>query len=837
MRRKRIRSTWHHRKSKIVSEHNNTQQFKDEIIAALRYSRGVTPEEADVNDVYVAASTAVRNRLVDTWVKTRTDTLQGSTKAVGYLSAEFLLGTQLPNAVLNAGLTEEFDQAVTELGFDPRAIEDAEYEPGLGNGGLGRLAACFIDSLATLAVPAIGYGIRYEYGIFRQEFGEDGAQIERPDYWLRDGNPWEQADYRREQTVHFGGSVVSHGGKKVWKPAWGVRAVPYDYMVPGFRSGRVNTLRLWSAKALDEFDLQTFNKSEYDEAVKAQTAAENISKVLYPEDSTLVGKQLRLEQQYFFTAASLADTISLFYPGQEHPDLTTLPEKITFQLNDTHPVIAIPELMRLMMDVYGYDWDTAWATVQKVFNYTCHTLLPEALEVWPASLLGSLLPRHLEIIERISDGAVAEQEARGADAATVDRMRILTADGPEAGAHQQVRMAYLATVGGSHVNGVAELHSELLKASVLKDFADVYPERFTNVTNGVTPRRFVRLANPRLSDLITEGLGTDAWLKDLSKLEGLENLASDGAFVDRYAAVKRANKADFATWYRGVYGVNVDPNSMFNTMIKRLHEYKRQSMKILQVIALYADIKSGKIDVNAADFVPRTVIFGAKSAPGYALAKETIKLINNVARVIDADPAVQGKLRVIFPYNYNVTVAQHIIPATDLDEQISLAGKEASGTSNMKFALNGALTVGTLDGANVEIRNRVGAENFFLFGMDVDGVSALETAGYNPRRYYEEDKQLKAAIDMIASGVFSEGDKSVFAGFVSDLLDNDRFMALADFRAYMDIQSSIETQYRDEHEWARKALLNTARSGYFSSDRSIRDYLDRVWMTEGLPAA
>ena len=806
-----------------------TQQFKDEIIAALRYSRGVSPKEADVTDVYVAASTAVRNRLVDKWIQTREDTLQGNTKAVGYLSAEFLLGTQLPNAVLNAGLTKEFDQAVEELGFDPRKVEDAEYEPGLGNGGLGRLAACFIDSLASLAVPAIGYGIRYEYGIFRQEFGKDGSQIEKPDYWLKDGNPWEQADYRRSQVVNFGGKVVEENGKKAWKPAWGVRALPYDYMVPGFSSGRVNTLRLWSAKALDEFDLLTFNKSEYDEAVKAQTAAENISKVLYPEDSTLVGKQLRLEQQYFFTAASLADTISLFYPGEEHPDLTTLPSKITFQLNDTHPVIAIPELMRLMMDVYGYDWDTAWSTTQKVFNYTCHTLLPEALEVWPASLLGDLLPRHLEIIERISEIAAAQEAALGADAATVDRMRVLTQ-----GKDPQVRMAYMATVGGSHVNGVAELHSDLLKISVLKDFADVYPAKFTNVTNGVTPRRFVRLANPRLSDLITEGLGTDTWLGDLDQLQGLEKLAEDDAFVDRYAQVKRANKADFSEWYKGVYGVEVSPDSMFNTMIKRLHEYKRQSMKILQVIALYADIKSGKINVDAPDFVPRTVIFGAKSAPGYALAKETIKLINNVARVIDADPAVKGKLRVIFPYNYNVTVAQHIIPATDLDEQISLAGKEASGTSNMKFALNGALTVGTLDGANVEIRNRVGADNFFLFGMDVDGVEALEAKGYDPHKYYEEDAQLKNAIDMIADGTFSEGDKEAFSFFVKDILTSDRFMALADFRSYMDIQSSIEAQYRDEHEWARKALLNTARSGYFSSDRSIKDYLERVWMTEGL---
>jgi starch phosphorylase len=814
-----------------VSDKVITQQFKDEIIAALRYSRGVTPEEADVADVYVAASTAVRNRLADKWIETREDTLRGTTKAVGYLSAEFLLGTQLPNAVLNAGLTEEFDAAIAELGFDPRAVEDAEYEPGLGNGGLGRLAACFVDSLATLAVPAIGYGIRYEYGIFRQEFGQDGSQVETPDYWLKNGNPWEQVDYRREQKVSFGGKVVEKDGKRVWEPEWSVRALPYDYLVPGYGSGRVNTLRLWSAKAEDEFDLLTFNKSEYDEAVKRQTRAENISKVLYPEDSTLVGKQLRLEQQYFFTAASLADTISLFYPGEEHPDLTTLPSKITFQLNDTHPVIAIPELMRIMIDQYGYDWSTAWNTTKQVFNYTCHTLLPEALEVWPASLLGGLLPRHLEIIQKISDIAAADEVERGANAATVDAMRVLSN-----GHDPQVRMAYLATVAGGHVNGVAQLHSDLLKASVLKDFADVYPDKFTNVTNGVTPRRFVRLANPRLSSLITEGLGTDTWLNDLDKLSGLEKLASDDAFVDRFAQVKKANKADFAAWAKQKYGYEIDPNSMFNTMIKRLHEYKRQSMKILQVIAQYADIKSGKIDVDSDAFVPRTVIFGAKSAPGYALAKETIKLINNVARVINNDPDVKGKLRVVFPPNYNVTVAQHIIPATDLDEQISLAGKEASGTSNMKFALNGSLTVGTLDGANVEIRNRVGADNFFLFGMEVSEVEELEAAGYNPRKYYEEDAQLKNAIDMIVSGVFSEGHKGAFSMFTDDLLHHDRFMALADFRAYMDVQAGIEAQFKDGHEWARKALLNVSRSGFFSSDRSIRDYLERVWHTEGLSA-
>lgn len=801
------------------------EQFADEIREQLKYTQNVTTEQATPADVYVAASKAVRNHLADSWFKTQADTVNGNTKAVGYLSAEFLMGKQLRNALLNAGLTEQFDKAVEALGFKVQDVVDAEYEPGLGNGGLGRLAACFIDSLASLGVPAFGYGIQYKYGIFKQEFDKDGKQVETPDYWLANEEPWGHIDYNRDQKVSFGGKVVENAdGTKTWQPAWSVRAVPVDYLVPGYKSGRVNTLRLWSAKSYDEFDLLAFNRSEYMEAVTPQVKAENISKILYPEDSTKVGKELRLEQQYFFVSASLHDAIRVFYPGQDKPDLTTFPNKIVFQLNDTHPVIGIPELMRILIDEYGYDWDTAWSITTKTFNYTCHTLLPEALEVWPASLIGELLPRHLEIIEKINAQFEDELKSKGVDKNTIKDMAIYTGDA--------VRMAYLATYGGSHVNGVAELHSQLLKDVTLKNFSDVYPDKFTNVTNGVTPRRFVKLANPRLSDLITEGLGTDKWLSDLEMLKGLEPLAKDDEFVKKFAAVKKANKVDFAAYAKHEYGFELDPNTMFNTMVKRLHEYKRQSLKILSVISTYADIKSGK--VKAEDVTPRTVFFGAKAAPGYYLAKMTIQLINNVSRVVNNDPDVKGKLAVYFPWNYNVRLAQHLIPATDLDEQISQAGKEASGTGNMKFALNGAMTVGTLDGANVEIRERVGAENFFLFGMTVDEVEKKYAEGYNPASYYEADPRLKHAIDMVADGTFSNGDRNAYSPLVADWLTKDWFMTLADFSAYMDIQSEIEALYADELEWNRKALLNVANSGYFSSDRSMEDYLERIWHTAPL---
>ena len=792
------------------------EQFADEIREQLKYTQGVTVEQAKPADVYVAASAAVRRHLVDSWMKTQADMVNGNTKAVGYLSAEFLMGKQLENALLNAGLTDQFNKAVKDLGFSAQEIIDAEYEPGLGNGGLGRLAACFIDSLASLGVPAFGYGIQYKYGIFKQEFDENGKQIETPDYWLANEEPWGHIDYNRDQKVSFGGEVVEENGKKVWKPAWSVRAVPVDYMVPGYASGRVNTLRLWTAKSYDEFDLLTFNKSEYLDAVKPQVEAENISKILYPEDSTPQGKALRLEQQYFFVSASIHDAIRVFYPGQDKPDLTTFADKITFQLNDTHPVIGIPELMRVLMDEYGYDWDTAWTITNKTFNYTCHTLLPEALEVWPSKLIGELLPRHLEIIEKINDQFEAELKAKGVDEATIKDMAIYTGD--------SVRMAFLASYGGSHVNGVAELHSQLLKDVTLKNFSDVYPDKFTNVTNGVTPRRFIKLANPRLSDVITEGLGTDKWLSDLELLKGLIPLADDDEFVKKFAAVKQANKVDFSNFAKRKYGFDIDPNTMINTMVKRLHEYKRQALKILSVIADYADIKSGK--VSADDIMPRTIVFGAKAAPGYYLAKQTIQLINNVARVINNDPDVKGKLNVYFPWNYNIELAMNLIPATDLDEQISQAGKEASGTGNMKMMLNGALTLGTMDGANIEIFDAVGKDNIFIFGMNTEEVNALYRTGYHPHSLYDSDPEIREVLDFIRDGGI---DGKKFDSIVGYLLNNDTYMSLADFESYRQCQAHVADVYRDPTAWNRMSLLNIANTGIFSADRAVKEYIDNIW--------
>lgn len=793
-------------------------QFADEIRNELKYTQGVTPEQAKPADVYVAAATAVRKHLMDSWMKTQQDMINGNTKAVGYLSAEFLMGKQLRNALLNSGLTEQFEAAVKELGFDPQQVTDAEYEPGLGNGGLGRLAACFIDSLASLGVPAFGYGIQYRYGIFRQEFDEEGRQIERPDYWLTNEDPWGHIDYERDQRVSFGGEVVEEDGKRVWKPSWSVRAIPVDYMVPGYESGRVNTLRLWQARSYDEFDLLTFNKSEYLDAVKPQVKAENISKILYPEDSTEVGKELRLEQQYFFASASIHDAIRVFYPNQDKPDLTTFPDKICFQLNDTHPVIGIPELMRILLDEYGYDWDTAWNITTKTFNYTCHTLLPEALEVWPVALISKLLPRHMEIINKINDQFMHELEEMTDDEAKVERMRIVTA-----GDTPSVRMAYLASYAGEHVNGVAELHSQLLKDVTLRDFSDLFPKKFTNVTNGVTPRRFMKLANPGLSDLITEGLGTDKWLEDLELLKNLEPLAQDDEFVKKFAQVKYDNKIKFADFAKREYGFDIDSSTMFDTMIKRLHEYKRQALKILEVIATYADIKSGKVKIE--DVTPRTVIFGAKAAPGYYLAKMTIQLINNVAKVINNDPDVMGKLKVVFPWNYNIRVAQYLIPATELDEQISQAGKEASGTSNMKFALNGALTVGTLDGANVEMCELAGRENMFIFGMTAQEAAQLAAGGYHPQGIYDSNQNIRRVIDFMRTVGGGEG----YSDIVHSLLHDDTYRLLADFPSYCSAQEAAEHAYRDPARWNRMSLLNIANSGHFAADRSVQEYAKNIW--------
>ncbi|MCL1899503.1 MAG: glycogen/starch/alpha-glucan phosphorylase [Promicromonosporaceae bacterium] len=802
-----------------TSPEPTVEGFAAQYLRSLTYTQGTTMELASPNDKYQALADTARAYLMDRWNRTRSRQQHRGARGVAYLSAEYLLGRQLDNALLSCGLTDIARDAMASLGLNIDDLRALEPEPGLGNGGLGRLAACFIDSLATLSIPAIGYGIRYEYGIFRQTW-VDGRQVEEADNWLDNGSPWEVARPDQVQIVNFGGRVEHDGDKATWIPEFSVRAIPFNYMVPGYQNGRVNTLRLWSARATKEFDLQIFNNGDYVDAVRARTFAENITKVLYPEDSTPQGKELRLQQQYFFVSASLYDFIDRLMGEGVEP--STLPDRVTFQLNDTHPVIGIPELMRILVDERGFTWDDAWDITQRSFAYTCHTLLPEALEVWPVALMEKLLPRHMEIIYRINEQFLTQVRAKyGNDEMLIRRMSII-AEYPE----RAVRMAHLAAVGTRAINGVAELHSQLLREKVFHDFAELNPEKFTNVTNGITPRRFLSLSNPSLSGLITEAIG-DGWITDLSQLSRLEPLADDADFRRRVRDIKSANKQKLVGFLKERDGVDLEAGSMFDVMIKRMHEYKRQMLKVLHVVSMYDDLKSGRVSPD--DMLHRTVVFGAKAAPGYVMAKEIIALIKHVEAVVNAHPVASRALRISFPANYNVTVAETLIPAADLSEQISLAGQEASGTGNMKFALNGALTIGTDDGANVEIRKLVGDDNFFLFGMNEPEVSALRDSGYNPQSFYEGNETLRRAMELIASGEFSDGNRQMFESIVSNLLYEDRFMVLADFESYLTQQAAVEAYYRDQEAWSRSAILNIARTGFFSSDRSIQDYLDRIW--------
>lgn len=809
----------------VTGPASSVDGFVRQFLRNLNYERGVSLSASSDSDRYFAFALTVRDYLMARWLEDLRRQREKQSKGVAYLSAEYLLGRQLDNNLVASGLTEIATEAMAACGIDIDALRAQEVEPGLGNGGLGRLAACFIDSLATLSVPNVGYGIRYEYGIFRQTF-ENGQQVEQPDAWLTLGSPWEFPHPEASRRISFGGRTETYDDDGVertrWVPGWHVQAVPYNYMVPGYLNGRVNTLRLWSAKATDSFDLRVFNSGDYEEAVRAQTYAENISKVLYPEDSTPQGKELRLQQQYFFVAASIGDFLDQVLP--EGFDLTQLPERIIFQLNDTHPVIGVPELMRVLVDEKKMDWDAAWAITRQCFAYTCHTLLPEALEVWSVDLLGRLLPRHLEIIYRINEEFLAEVRERYGD----DEMRIRNMSIISEFPDRSVRMAYLATVAGSKVNGVAELHSQLLREKVLPDFNEFFPGKFTNVTNGITPRRFIRLANPGLASLITEAIGT-GWSTDLERLRELETHAENPDFRAAFAEVKADNKRRLDRVLRARDGFEISDGHLLDVMVKRLHEYKRQMLKVLHIVTEYEQIVSGR--AAAADIQPRTFIFGAKAAPGYVMAKRIIHLIDAVGEVVNADERVEGRLKVLFPPNYNVTLAERVIPAADLSEQISLAGKEASGTGNMKFALNGALTIGTDDGANVEIRELVGDENFFLFGMSEPEVEALWARGYKPAEFYQADENLRRAIDLIASGAFSGGDRSVFEPIVSNLLYDDRFMVLADYSSYIAEQAKVDAAYADQDAWTRSAILNVARCGFFSSDRAIRDYIDRIWHT------
>lgn len=810
----------------VQSPEPTVDGFVTQYLRNLNNGRGVALSTSTANDRYFALAATVRDYLMARWLEDVRRQRSTQAKGVAYLSAEYLLGRQLDNNLLATGLTDIAAEALVACGLDLEDVRALEVEPGLGNGGLGRLAACFIDSLATLGVPSIGYGIRYEYGIFRQTF-VDGQQVEQADSWLALGSPWEFPHPEAAQTISFGGHTEQYDDEGVtrtrWVPSWNVLAVPYNYMVPGYHNGRVNTLRLWSAQATQGFDLRVFNAGDYQEAVRAQTYAENISKVLYPEDSTPQGKELRLQQQYFFVAASISDFVNLILPSDF--DLAKLPDRVIFQLNDTHPVIGVPELMRVLVDEKKLEWDAAWQITRQCFAYTCHTLLPEALEVWPADLLGRLLPRHLEIIYRINDEFLDEVRERfGDDEERIRRMSIISPDGA-------VRMAYLATVAGSKVNGVAELHSQLLREKVLPDFDEFFPGKFTNVTNGVTPRRFIRLANPGLSRLITDTIGP-GWLTDLDRLRELEDYADDTAFHAAFRAVKASNKRVLARTLADRDGFTVADDHLLDVMVKRLHEYKRQTLKLLHIITEYDAIASGRVTPDQV--TPRTFVFGAKAAPGYAMAKRIIHLINAVGSVVNSDPRVEGRLAVLFPPNYNVTLAERVVPAADLSEQISLAGKEASGTGNMKFALNGALTIGTDDGANVEIRELVGDENFFLFGMSEPEVADLQTRGYHPIDFVRADENLSRALDLVSSGAFSGGDGSVFEPVVSNLIHHDPFMALADYTDYIAAQKRVDALYADQDAWTRAAILNVARCGFFSSDRSMRDYIDRIWHTPPL---
>ncbi len=799
-----------------------SKAFRKRLVDNLWHTRGQAIQLASERDAYMTLCYTVRDHLIQRWRETVDALYAANPKSVCYFSAEYLLGKQLEQNMLYTDTTELARQASKEYGLELESLVDLDVEPGLGNGGLGRLAACFLDSLATLSIPAVGYGIRYEFGIFKQKF-EAGWQVEKPDDWLLYGNPWEFPQSDDMVEVGFGGHTEHYrdqAGKLHvrWLPAHKVLGEPCTTLVPGYGTKTVNILRLWRARATDEFDFQLFDVGDYTRAVEQKVYSENISKVLYPNDVSREGKELRLQQQYFFVACSLQDIIRRFLLLND--DWDRLSSKVAIQLNDTHPVVAIPELMRLLIDVHELGWDQAWKITQHTFAYTCHTLLPEALEKWPLDLFGGLLPRHLEIVHEINRRFLHEVRSRfDGDENRLRQMSIIE-DGPQ----QQVRMAHLASVGCFAINGVAELQSRLLRERTLRDFADLWPSRFQNKTNGITPRRFMRLANPRLSQLITSELG-DGWLKNLDRLRELEALVDDPSFCRCWRGIKQANKQELSELLRESTGIEMDSDSVFDIMVKRLHEYKRQLLKVLHIITLYRKIKSNR----DAKIVPRTFIFGAKAAPGYFMAKLIIKLINNVGRVVNNDPDVRGRLKVVFPPNFNVSMAEKIYPAADISEQISMAGKEASGTGNMKFALNGAITVGTLDGANVEIREQVGSENFFLFGLTAEEVLDVKGRSYAPKEYYEADSQLKGVIDSIAGGEFSEGDTELFRPLVASLLEQDEYLLFVDYPSYIECCEQAAEAYLDQEHWTRMSILNVARSGFFSSDRTMRQYCKEIW--------
>ncbi|WP_017298083.1 glycogen/starch/alpha-glucan phosphorylase [Nodosilinea nodulosa] len=811
----------------VLDSETQVSQIQQALVNNLRWVQGKDEQFATAHDYYTALAHSVRNQLLQKRIRTAKTYADKRAKTVYYLSAEFLMGRQLGNGLINLGLYDTMRHALADCGLDLDELLEREAEPGLGNGGLGRLAACFMDSLTTLNLPAVGYGIRYEFGIFTQLIRQ-GHQVEAPDKWLSYGNPWEIArpDYRVE--IKFGGhtEVYKDGDDDYqvrWIPGQTVIGIPHDVMVPGYGTENVNILRLWKAEAGEAFDLGAFNAGDYFGAVASKMISENITKVLYPNDETRQGKELRLQQQYFFVACSLQDIIRLHL--RDHGDLTKLADSSAIQLNDTHPAIGVAELMRLLLDEHHMEWETAWQITQRTFGYTNHTLMPEALERWSVDLFSKLLPRHLELIYEINQRFLDQVKLRyPKDPDRLERLSLIE-EGPE----RRVRMANLACVGSHAINGVAALHTELLKQEVLQDFYELWPDKFTNKTNGITPRRWLLQCNPRLAQLISETIG-DRWITNLDHLKDLEAHVDNAEFRHAWQAIKQENKWSLAHYIRETLGLEINPDSMFDVQIKRIHEYKRQLMNVLHVVTLY-----NRMVQNPGDHVvPRTVIFGGKAAPGYAMAKLVVKLINAVADVVNNDPVVAGRLKVVFLPNYNVSQAQRLFPASDLSEQISTAGMEASGTGNMKFALNGALTIGTLDGANVEIREEVGADNFFLFGLTTEQVAACKAVGHNPWYYYDTNPELKRVLDVIASGLFSPENPDLFLPILDSLLVDDPYMVMADYAAYVQCQEHVSRTYEDRDRWTRMAILNTARIGKFSADRTIAEYARDIWKVKAV---
>ncbi len=801
---------------------HDEQSIKRSMNQHLKYMQVKDRYTATMHDYYIAAASSVWDRLVEGWIKTQQRYYKEDRKRVYYLSLEYLLGRSLVNNMVNMGIKEPSKNALDEMGLSLEELAEFEPDAGLGNGGLGRLAACFLDSMATLGIAGYGYGIRYQYGIFRQRI-EDGEQVEEPDNWLKFGNPWEVARPEYAFDVKFGGNVEvrEENGKKIfdWKNAHVDLAIPYDTPVAGYGGNTVNTLRLWSASSSKEFDLDIFNHGDYVKAVEDKDSSELISKVLYPNDNIIEGKELRLKQQYFFVSASVQDIVRRY--KKAHSNFEQFAEKVAIQLNDTHPTLAIPELMRILIDDEGLGWEDAWKIVSKVFAYTNHTVLPEALERWPVELVERLLPRHMQIIYEINHRFLLEVRARFPnDDARARRMSII-----EEGPVKQVRMAHLAIVGSHKVNGVAQLHSEILKNKVFRDFFEIWPEKFTNVTNGITQRRWLLVSNPSLAKFITSRIG-DGWTTDLTQLKCLEKYANDKSALEELMKIKRSNKHALSNYILKTMGIEVDPDSIFDVHVKRFHEYKRQLLNAMHIMMLYNRLKANP----GYDMVPRTFIFGGKSAPGYFIAKRIIALINALAEKINNDPKISGKLKVIFLEDYRVSLSEKIIPATDVSEQISTAGKEASGTGNMKFALNGAITLGTMDGANIEIREEVGDDNIFVFGLTAHEVESLKSSGkYNPWEYYNRNPEIRQLMSMLESGELRPSEPGYFRPIYDSIMHGDEYLLLADLESYANAQKKIDEAYRDKKRWAKMALLNIARIGKFSSDRSIMDYANGIW--------